>query len=312
MEESRSISSRRKFIRLLGGTMLAAGSGIIPTEILAAKSLRKLTILHTNDTHSRIDPFPDNDPRYAGLGGVARRAALIRRIRNEESNVLLFDSGDIFQGTPWFNLFGGRPEIESMSSMKYDAATMGNHDFDIGLEGFDRNLQYADFPFLCANYDFSNTLLAGKTLPYKIFEQDKIRIGVFGIGIELRGLVDEKLYGKTICNNAIDTALTISKKLKTELKCDYVICLSHLGYRYENQELISDEKLAAASKHIDLILGGHTHTFLDQPARLRNAEYNEILIAQAGFGGIKLGRIDIYFNEKTKKVFSNSSHEKIS
>lgn len=312
MEDFTGKLSRRKFVGNLSALLALTGSGLLSTEILEAKQLRKLTILHTNDTHSRIDPFPDNDPRYAGMGGITMRAALIEEIRRQEKNVLLFDSGDIFQGTPYYNLYGGRPELECMTAMRYDAATMGNHDFDSGLEGFNKVLPFAKFPFLCANYDFSNTLLHNKTIPWKIFECEEIRVGVFGIGIELSGLVDKKLYGETLYQDAIKTALKISSQLKNELKCNYVVCLSHLGYRYENTSKVSDTLLAHASTDIDLILGGHTHTFLDEPVKTPNAKYKEILIAQTGFAGIRLGRIDIYFNEKSKNIFTKGTHAKIS
>lgn len=312
MEEFTGNLSRRKFVGNLTAMLALTGSGLLSTEILEARQLRKLTILHTNDTHSRIDPFPDNDPKYAGMGGVALRAALIEKIRQEEKNVLLFDSGDIFQGTPYYNLYGGRPELECMTSMRYDAATMGNHDFDSGLEGFNKVLPYAKFPFLCSNYDFSNTIIKNKTQSWKIFECDEIKVGVFGIGIELSGLVDKKLYGETVYLDAIKTALRISSELKNELKCNYVVCLSHLGYRYESAAKVSDTILAGESSDIDLILGGHTHTFLDEPVKVPNAKYKEILVAQTGFAGIKLGRIDIYFNEKSKNIFTKGTHAKIS
>lgn len=311
MEEFTGNTSRRSFLGILAKASLLAGSGLLQTEILEARDIRKITILHTNDTHSRIDPFPDNDPKYGGMGGVARRGSLIDKIRQSESNVLLFDSGDIFQGTPYFNLYGGRPEFECMSAMQYDAATMGNHDFDNGLEGFKNMLPYANFPFLCANYDFSNTILNGKTKEYKIFEKQGIKIGVFGIGIELNGLVDKKQYQDTVYLNALEVAKRTSTKLKKDLGCNFVICLSHLGYKYESTSKLSDNILAQETSHIDLILGGHTHTFLDEPVNFTNKINKSVLVAQTGFAGIRLGRIDIFFNEKTKNIFSRGTHAKI-
>jgi 5'-nucleotidase len=229
----------------------------MPLELLASFDLVKVTILHTNDVHSRIDPFPANDPKYPGMGGVARRAAIISAIRKKEKNVLLLDAGDIFQGTPYFNLYGGKPELQLMSQMGYDAATIGNHDFDNGIEGLAAHLPDMNFPFLNVNYNFKDTPLQNKTLPYKIFKKGGIKIGVFGIGIELKGLVDPKLYGNTLYEDPMVHAERISVLLKNDYKCDLVICLSHLGYRY-NDPKISDEIFAKQSAGIDLIIGGHT------------------------------------------------------
>jgi 5'-nucleotidase len=312
MEEFTGNLSRRKFVGNLTAMLALTGSGLLSTEILDARQLRKLTILHTNDTHSRIDPFPDNDPKFPGMGGVARRLATIHKIRSEERNVLLFDSGDIFQGTPYFNFYGGELEIKLMSKMGYDAATMGNHDFDNGIEGFIKQLPHANFPFLTANYNFKDTLLNGKTLSYTLFEKQDVKIGVFGIGIELKGLVDDKCYGKTIHNNPLEIANQTADFLRKEKKCDLVICLSHLGYKYENNLKPSDEMLATQSRNIDLILGGHTHTFLDTPVAFKNILGNEVLVAQTGWGGIRLGRIDYFIEKKSRRISKKSSTVKIS
>ena len=291
------ISSRRKF--LVQATSLALITGLEGFPILAdaRPKTRRLTILHTNDTHSQIDPIADNDPLYPGLGGIAKRAAIINTIRAEEKNVLLLDSGDIYQGTPYFNFYGGSLEFKLMSELGYDAATMGNHDFDIGLEGFLRNLPHAKFPFLCSNYDFKNTILEGQTKPYKIFEKQGLRIGVFGVGIRLKGLVLEKLYGETKHLDPVEIAADMAQELKVQKKCHYVICLSHLGYTYEKN--MCDTKLAQQTKGIDLILGGHSHTILDKPVPYINLEGKEVLVAQTGKSGIRLGRIDLLFNELT-------------
>jgi 5'-nucleotidase len=246
------------------------------------------------------------------MGGVAKRMQLINKIRSEENNVLLFDSGDIFQGTPYFNYYGGELEIKLMSAMKYDAATMGNHDFDAGIDGFNKQLPHATFPFLCSNYDFSKTVLAGKTQSYKIIEKENIRIGIFGLGIELQGLVDEKCFEKTIHKNPLDIANLIAKNLKENEKCDIIICLSHLGYRYEGSKKVSDAVLAEQTVNIDLILGGHTHTFLDEPVAYKNLKGNKVLVAQSGFGGIRLGRIDFLIEKKSGKILNKNSTVKIS
>lgn len=290
--------NRRLFLRhsAVGGGLLllpqlVAGAGS------SAASIKRLTILHTNDWHSRIDPFPEDGSRNAGQGGVLRRAALIREIRAAEANVLLLDSGDIFQGTPYFNFFLGELEMKLMSQMDYDAATIGNHDFDGGMENLATQLKHADFPMLNVNYDFKGTALQGKTEPYRVFEKQGLRIGVFGVGIELAGLVDAKLFGPTQYRDPISTANETALHLRSRLKCDLVICLSHLGYRYESEDKVSDVVLAGQSQDIDLILGGHTHTFLDQPVTVANLNGEEVIINQVGFAGLLLGRLDVSFPE---------------
>lgn len=291
--------------------MALAGLSSLPLELFARAEMTKLTILHTNDVHSRIDPFPANDPKYPNMGGVARRAALIKKIRATEKNVLLLDAGDIFQGTPYFNLYGGELEFKLMSEMGYDASTLGNHDFDNGIDGLVKQMPNMNFPFLNSNYSFKDTLLENKIQEYKIFRKGDLKIGVFGIGIELRGLVDPKLSGNILCNDPLVNANRISTLLKNEEKCDLVICLSHLGYKY-NDKKVSDSVLAKESSHIDLIIGGHTHTFLDEPTQVVNKEGKEVLIAQVGWAGIKLGRIDYYFDSKKRKKDLMLSTVKIS
>ncbi|MFN3343436.1 MAG: bifunctional metallophosphatase/5'-nucleotidase [Flavobacteriales bacterium] len=292
-----SFSDRRSFLKKSGAGL--AGMLLIPDllreNILHKDQTRRLTILHTNDMHSRIDPFPNDDPQYAGLGGMERRAAMIATIRKTEQNVLLVDAGDIFQGTPYFNFFGGEPELRLMSDMGYEAATMGNHDFDNGLEGFLKVLHHAQFPFLCSNYDFSGTLLNKHTFDHKIIEKGGLKIGLFGLGIELKGLVTEKNYGKTVWLDPIEIARDRSKMLK-QAGCHLIICISHLGYQYANEK-VSDVKLAKESTMIDIILGGHTHTFMEEAAIVTNKTGKPVLVNQAGWGGLRLGRIDISFNK---------------
>ncbi|MES2397833.1 MAG: metallophosphatase [Bacteroidota bacterium] len=311
MAES-NMNNRREFLKktLVGGAgMLALNA--IPNEVLAKSNMVKITILHTNDVHSHIDPFPDNHPKFPGLGGAVRRAALIKKIRSEEKNVLLLDVGDIFQGTPYFNMYGGELEFKLMSMMNYDASTIGNHDFDNGLKGLVKQLPHANFPFINCNYDFSDTEMAGKTIPHKIFVKDDIKIGVFGLGIELEGLVDKKMYGNSIYLDPIQKAAEVTHYLKNEKKCDLIICLSHLGYKYEYKK-ISDVELAKHSKNIDIILGGHTHTFFDKPISCKNMDNKEVLVAQVGWAGIRLGRVDYIFEKKSKKMTSEGYSIKIS
>ena len=290
------MQSRREFLKksAAGSALLLAGG--FPYAALSAKEgeVKRLTILHTNDVHSRLEPFPADGGKFAGQGGVAARASLIQKIRAEQENVLLFDSGDIFQGTPYFNLYKGEPEMKAMTLLGYDAATMGNHDFDAGVDGFAAQLPHASFPVLCANYDFSQTALDGKTQPYKVFNTAGLKIGVFGLGIKLWGLVPQELFGKTQYIEPIQTARSVSERLKKREGCDFVVCLSHLGYEYDGPKP-SDKILAKETEHIDLILGGHTHTFLDEPTVLRNKVGRDVLINQAGWAGLRLGRLDYEF-----------------
>uniref|UniRef100_UPI00404B1E5E bifunctional metallophosphatase/5'-nucleotidase n=1 Tax=Flavobacterium sp. TaxID=239 RepID=UPI00404B1E5E len=292
---------RRDFIqKTVASSALLSLGGITLSSFDAIQS-KKITILHTNDVHSHIDPFPANHPKNANMGGVTRRAALIEKIRKEESNVLLLDAGDIFQGTPYFNYYGGELEFKLMSMMQYDLATMGNHDFDNGIEGFYAQLPHAKFDFVSANYDFKNTVLDTIVKPYKVFKKDGIKIGIFGLGVELDGLVDKKLYKETIYNNPIEIAQDITRTLKTKEKCDLVICLSHLGFQYKNEpEKVCDITLAKNTTDIDLIIGGHTHTFLDKPIVETNVANKPVLINQVGCYGINLGRIDFYVSNDKK------------
>lgn len=279
----------------------AAGISLLgmPFPAEAAQSI-SLTILHTNDQHSRIDPFPDDGRKYGGMGGMARRATLVEQIRKQEPNVLLLDSGDIWQGTPYFNFFGGELEYKLMSDMRYDAATLGNHDFDNGLKGLKRQLPNAAFPFLIANYDFSGTILKDRFQPYKVIEKQGVRVGVFGLGIELEGLVGKNNFGETIYHDPVAVAREMVQELRGKQKCNLVICLSHLGYSYK-EEKIDDLKLAKQVAGIDLILGGHTHTFLEVPEVVRYESGHETLVNQVGWSGLFLGRIDFSFNRKSKQ-----------
>ncbi len=307
--EEYTMQNRRRFVKnmvlgSIGVTTLSSFDWGYPGN---NKDLIKLTVLHTNDMHSRIDSFPATDAKYPGKGGMTKISTLVDAIRKEEGEILLLDAGDIFQGTPYFNLFGGEPEFKLMSKMGYDAATMGNHDFDNGLEGFHKVLPHANFPFLCSNYNFDDTLLKGATIPHKVFVKKGIKIGVFGIGIELEGLVDPKNYGNTIYNAPIKTANEQANILKNDMECDLVICLSHLGFDYASKK-ISDKQLAKETNNIDLIIGGHTHTFLDKAETFFNKKGRPVLVNQAGWAALRLGRVDFYFGCKKgeKKVLNGN------
>ncbi len=304
--EELQLFSRRKFIKSSASVIALGALAHSPLRAFAKSDAIKITILHTNDWHSRIEPFGKDGGQNAGLGGAASRGALIKKIRSEEKNILLLDAGDIFQGTPYFNFFEGELEYKLMSEMGYDVATLGNHDFDNGIEGIVNQLQFAKFQFVNANYDFANTLLNDKVKPYKLFNKDGIKIGVFGLGIELKGLVPDELYGNIKYNNPIAAANKIAEELKVKQKCDLIICLSHLGYKYQNDK-VSDIILAQKTKNINLIIGGHTHTFLPKPDVQKNSEGKEVLINQVGWAGINLGRIDYTFEPLNNKVSQASS-----
>lgn len=276
--------------------MASASFLIAHPEVYAAFAARKqkLTILHTNDVHSRLDPFPDGS--FAGKGGVAGRAALINGIRRQEEQVLLLDAGDIFQGTPYFNLYKGEPELQAMSMMGYDAGTIGNHDFDAGIENLANQLSgHARFPIVICNYDFSGTPMETHHQPWHIIKKGDLKIGITGVGIEMAGLVGQGLYGDTKYLDPVTKANEISTYLKRKKNCDLVICLSHLGDRYKDEK-VSDEVLAQRSVDIDLIIGAHTHQFFEKPRQYKNAANATVIVNQVGWGGIQLGRMDYEFS----------------
>ncbi len=300
---------RRNFIQqATAGTALVTLGGFGLQSFTSSIKTSKITILHTNDVHSHIDAFGPEDGRNANKGGVARRASLIDKFRKENPNTLLLDAGDIFQGTPYFNYYGGELEFKLMSKLKYDAATIGNHDFDNGIDGLYTQLPYAKFDFISANYDFSNTIMDTHVKPYKVFKKGDIKIGVFGLGIELKGLVDSSMFKETKYLDPIEVSQDMTRILKEEEQCDLIICLSHLGYNYRNNETkISDLRLAAATKDIDLIIGGHTHTFLRKPTIAKNVENKNVLVNQVGCYGINLGKIDFYFDSDKNKAAEGTS-----
>ena len=296
---------RRTFIKntAASATLLSLGGMALSCDKQNAK---KITILHTNDVHSHIDPFGPSDGRNANKGGVSRRATLIQKLRKENPNTLLLDAGDIFQGTPYFNYYGGELEFKLMSMLDYDLATIGNHDFDNGIDGLFAQLPHAKFDFVSANYDFKNTLLDTHVKTYKIFNKGGIKIGVFGLGVELQGLVNKDAYKETKYLSPIEIAQDMSRILKTNEQCDLVICLSHLGYEYKSKKKVSDRSLARATKDIDLIIGGHTHTFLDTPTIETNAVGKSVLVNQVGCYGLYLGKVDFYLDVEGKYFSSRA------
>jgi 5'-nucleotidase len=301
----RSRIDRRKFLKETGLASAALLASSFIDVKAATDTAERLTILHTNDVHSRLEPFPQDGSKNAGLGGVAARAAIIKKIREETSNVLLLDAGDMFQGTPYFNIYKGEPEIKAMSMMGYDAATMGNHDFDAGIENFAAQLAHANFPVVICNYDFTGTAMEGKSIPYKIIQKGNLNVGITGVGIGLKGLVPENLSAKTIYQDPVLKVNEISDMLRKKHRCDFIVCLSHLGDRYDDDR-ISDEILAKESYETDLIIGAHTHKLFAQPRRYRNRKNADVIVNQAGWGGINLGRLDFLFNRSGKKNLAQS------
>lgn len=298
-------TSRRKFLQQTGW---AAGALAIGNPAWALGSVDTLTILHTNDVHSRLEPFSMDGSMNAGRGGVAARAAIIQSIRQQQAQVLLLDAGDIFLGTPYFTVFKGEPEMKAMRMMGYDAAVMGNHDFDAGMETFAKQLvDHGKFPIVMCNYGFDHTPMETLHVPYKVFQKGNLRIGVTGVGIALQGLVPETLFAQTVYKDPIVHANRVASLLRREKRCDMVICISHLGDRYGDNQ-VSDEVLAKESENIDLILGGHTHRFFDAPRAYTNKNGDKVLVNQVGWGGLQLGRLDYSFSSgKRAELNENQS-----
>ncbi len=288
-------NTRRQFLKTLGAG--AAGAYLAPRAALAGNETR-LVVLHTNDTHSRIDPFPMDGGRNEGMGGAARRAALVKKIRQNNDHVLLLDSGDIFQGTPYFNFFKGEIEFKTMSAMNYDVVTLGNHDFDNGVDGLVSMLPHAEFEFVSANYDVSGSPLADRVMPHTIKQMGPIKVGIFGLGIDFESLVLPALHKGVSYNDPIIAAQKQVAYLRNA-GCNLVICLSHMGYRYRNDR-VSDTALAQLVPGIDLILGGHTHSFLNAPDVYNHKEGSSV-VHQVGFAGIRLGRADVVFTNDGQK-----------
>lgn len=257
---------------------------------LAAKQT-KIVILHTNDTHSQVEPSESNN-----MGGYARRMGVIDKIRSEEANVLLVDAGDFSQGSPYFNFFNGRIETTAMKMMRYDAVTLGNHEFDNGLDTLAAVLKLVDLPLVNANYGFENTPIAPFVKPYLILHRGGLKIGIFGIGVNLNGLAFQKNYTGVVLNEPIAAAVETSDYLKNILKCDLIICLSHLGTSAEDSSP-TDYNLVAASRNIDVVIGGHSHKILENVTAM-NAAGKPVIIGQMGKSGLNLGRIEINFEKQ--------------
>jgi 5'-nucleotidase len=263
-----------------------------------------ITILHTNDMHSQIDPLPAND-RYAGKGGIARRATLVKRIRKEQPNTLLIDAGDCFQGTPYFNLYKGVVEYKAMSAVGYDVVTLGNHDFDNGIESLAEAMKSASFEFVSANYDVTGTAIANRVKPYVVREVGGVRIGIFGLGIKLEGLNPPESFKGLKYLDPVRMARGVTRLLRTQERCAMVICASHLGYYPQPKaDELGDTQVVAQVDGIDFIASGHTHTFMKQPVLAKQPSGKDTVIFQVGKSGIYLGRVD--FTVRRNKVTASA------
>lgn len=251
---------------------------------------KKVVILHTNDTHSQIEPLPSTDKRFPNMGGVVNRKAIIDSIRNVEKNVLLLDAGDFVQGTPYFNLYHGRVEAQALNLMGYEVGTLGNHEFDYGLDTLRMILQHIDYPIVNCNYDFTETVLNGMTKPFVILKKGGIKIGIIGAGVNPDGLIQTDKYKGMKFKPINESVNYYAKILKNDYKCDLIVALTHIGIE-------NDKKLASSSSDIDLVVGGHSHTFLNSPLRIKNKNDREILVYQVGKSAPYIGKIEINLEE---------------
>jgi 5'-nucleotidase len=289
---------RRKF--LSSSAVFGASLFALPRNFAFSADETVVTILHTNDTHSQIDPLPPND-RNAGRGGVARRATLVKQIRKENPNTLLIDAGDVLQGTPYFNFFKGEVEYKAMSAIGYDVGTIGNHEFDNGVAALAAALKFANFDIVSANYDVKGTALEGRVKPYVVKTVAGIRIGLFGLGISPVALITPESFKGITYNDPVIVSRNMVKTLREQERCALVVCLSHLGYSaHPRPNSIDDGQLAAQVDGIDFIASGHSHLFMEKPVEQTQPCGAKTLIFQVGKSGIYLGRVDFTF--KTGKL----------
>lgn len=255
------------------------------------QNTKKLIILQTSDVHSRIEPINQRGDRNYGEGGFVRRATFLQQFRKEHENVLLFDCGDISQGTPYYNMFQGEVEIKLMNEMGYDAMTIGNHEFDFNVDNMKRLFKMAEFPVVCANYNLDATVLKDVVKPYVILNKYGLKIGVFGLGARPEGLIQANKCEGVVYEDPIEVSNKVAALLKEEEVCDLVICLSHLGIQM-------DERLVAKTRNIDVILGGHSHTFMKEPKTYLNMDGKEVSILHTGKSGVRVGRLDLTLMRK--------------
>lgn len=294
---------RRDFLSALA----AAGSApLLPLRGRSADGATRITLLHTNDTHDHLDPFPAGSGRQSGLGGIARRATLVKRLRKELGNVLLLDAGDAFQGTPYFNEWKGKLDFKLMSMVGYDAVTLGNHDFDDGVDGLLEAMKEATFPFVCANLDFSGAPALDKRVsPYLIREVGGIRIGILGATVAFSGLVLPENHLGVAWLDPVKSLTPLVKRLREEERCELIVLCSHLGMKGEGHRA-GNLEIAAQVPGIQAIISGHTHLFMDQPAVVKNA-LGETVVFEVGYGGTELGRLDFSFRNGKLAAWSRSA-----
>lgn len=286
--------NRRKF--LSSSAIFGAALVTLPRSFAFNADETVITVLHTNDTHSQIDPLPAND-RNAGKGGVARRATLVKRIRKENPNTLLVDAGDVLQGTPYFNFYRGEVEYKAMSAIGYDAGTLGNHEFDNGVEALAAALKFANFEIVSANYDVKGTMLEGRVKPYVVKTLAGIRVGLFGLGISPVALITPENFKGITYIDPVVAARDVVKTLREKERCNLVVCMSHLGYSRapRRNETVGDSQVAAQVDGIDFIASGHSHLFMEQPVEQTQPCGAKTLIFQVGKSGINVGRVDFTF-----------------
>lgn len=267
---------------------------------LSAQRVKELTVLHTNDTHSLIEPVGklDVNKEQADKGGYVRRATLVREMRTKDRDLLLFDCGDFSQGTPYYNMFQGEVEIRLMNEMGYDAGAIGNHEFDFGLDNMARLFRMAKFPFVCANYEVKGTVLEGLVKPYVVLRRKGLKIGVFGLSPEMEGLVQNDKCQGIVFQDPYEAANKVAALLKEKEHCDVVICLSHLGWRALANSSFCDEEMIGKTRNIDLVLGGHSHSLMETPRYYKNLDGQEIPVTQMGKNGVYIGRMNLKFTRK--------------
>lgn len=258
-----------------------------------AQQMKTLTLLQTSDTHSRIQPIEAaSSDAHAGMGGFVRRVTMLKQLRQETPGLLLFDCGDFSQGTPYYNFFQGEVEVKLMNEMGYDAVAIGNHEFDFGLDNMARLFRLAKFPIVCANYGVKGTVLEGLVKPYTVVERDGLRIGIFGLSPEMEGLVQADKWVGVTYENPVTVANEMAAKLKQEEKCDAVVCLSHLGVQYDKEQLIPQ------TRDIDVVLGGHSHTLMQEPEVVLNLDRKNVPVSHTGSKGAFVGRTHLIFTKE--------------
>ena len=270
---------------------------LIGIIMVACNGRQKQTIiiLHTNDTHSQIEPLEEGK-RDEFCGGYARRMGYIQQMRNEHPDLIVLDAGDFSQGTPYYNFYHGRVEMDAMNRMQYDAITLGNHEFDYGVDTLAAVLQLAHFPIVCANYDVTGTPLEGLVVPYTVIKRSGLRIGVFGIGVNPKGLIAEKNFAPLQYMDPVASAQQVANVLRDEEKCDAVICLSHQGTHPMLGGNISDMELAEKTQNIDVIIGAHTHKIVEN-LYVKNLHGDSVLLTQTGKAGARIGEILLEIGE---------------